>query len=122
MNKNIINFIATIIIALILSQFLPWWAIMVAAFGTSLFISLKKSAVFFVPFLAILVFWIIYSYILSSGNDFILAKKIAILFPLNGNATLLMLVTGIIGGIAAGIAGVFGKQYSILLTNKNNIK
>ena len=122
MNKNIINFIATIIIALILSQFLPWWAIMVAAFATSLFISLKKSAVFFVPFLAILVFWIIYSYILSSGNDFILAKKIAILFPLNGNTTLLMLVTGIIGGIAAGIAGVFGKQCSILLANKNNIK
>jgi len=119
MNKNIINFIATIIIALILSQFLPWWSIMVTAFATSLFISLKKAAVFFVPFIAIALFWIVYSYILGSGNDFILAKKIAVLLPLNGSASLLMFVTGIVGGIAAGVAGVFGKQCSLLLANRN---
>jgi hypothetical protein len=119
MSKNIINFIGTIIIAAILSQFFPWWTIMVASFATGLFINLKKAAVFFVPFLAILIFWIVYSYILSSSNDFILAKKLAVLFPLNGNVTLLMLFTGIIGGIAGGIAGVFGKQCSVLLATKN---
>jgi len=119
MSKNIINFIVTIIVAAIISQILPWWSIMVTTFATGLFISLKKSAVFFVPFLAIALFWIVYSYFLSSSNDFILAKKIALLFPLNGSAALLMLVTGIIGGIAGGIAAVFGKQCSILLANKN---
>lgn len=119
MSKNIINFTVTIIVAAILSQILPWWSIMVAAFATGLFISLKKSAVFFVPFLAIALFWMVYSYFLSSSNDFILAKKIAVLFPLNGSATLLVLVTGIIGGIAGGIAAVFGKQCSILLAKKN---
>ena len=118
MNKNIINFIATIIIALLLSQFLPWWAIMVAAFATGLFIALKRVAVFFVPFLAIALFWIVYSYILGSSNDFILAKKIAVLLPLDGSATLLLLVTGIVGGIAAGIAGVLGKQCSLLFAKK----
>lgn len=118
MSRNTFNFIATIIIAHILSQILPWWAIMVAAFATSLFITLKRFAVFFVPFFAIFVFWFVYSYLLSNSNDFILAKKIAILLPLNGNAYLLILVTGLIGGIAAGIAGVFGKQCSLLLAKK----
>ncbi|GGG35994.1 hypothetical protein [Bizionia arctica] len=118
MTKNIINFIATIIIALILSQFLPWWSIMVAAFATSLFISLKRASVFVVPFLAISLFWMVHAFWLSSANDFILAQKIAILLPLNGNAYLLILVTGIIGGLAAGISGIFGKQCVTLLSDR----
>ncbi|MCX7551402.1 hypothetical protein [Xanthomarina sp. F2636L] len=116
MTKNIINFIVTIILAIILSQFLPWWSVMVAAFATGLFFSLKRASVFVVPFLAITLFWVAYSFWLSSTNDFILAKKMAVLLPLNGNAYLLILVTGIIGGLAAGVAGIFGKQCVTLLS------
>jgi hypothetical protein len=120
MKKNSFNFLATIIIAIILSQFLPWWSVMVAAYMTALFISLKRSAVFFVPFLAIALLWIIYAFWLSSANDFILAKKIAVLLPLGGNAYLLILVTGIIGGLAAGVAGVFGKQCTTIFGVSRN--
>ncbi len=87
---------------------------MLAAFITGFFFSLKKAAVFFVPFLAILLFWVVYSCILSSGNDFTLAKKIAVLLPLGGNAYLLVLVTGVVGGLAVGIAGIFGKQCQMM--------
>ncbi len=116
MKNNIINFFATILLAFLLSFVLPWWSIMTAALATSLFIPLKKAAVFFVPFLAILVFWGTYSFILSSGNDYTLAKRIAALLPLGGNPFVLMLVTGIVGGLAAGITAIFGKQ--IALTTK----
>jgi len=119
MNKKIINFIVTIAVAFILSQFLSWWSVMLAAFLTAFLIPLKKSTVFIVPFLAIALLWIIQSWILSSTNDYILAKKIAILLPLGGNPFVLMLVTGIIGGLAAGIAAVFGKQCQVLFGNKN---
>ena len=115
MKKNSINFIATIIIALILSQFMPWWSVMVAAFVSSLFFSLKHLSVFLIPFLAIAFFWIIYSFWLSHVNDFILANKIATLLPLNGNPYLLILLTGIIGGLAAGVAAIFGKQCLALI-------
>ena len=98
-----------------LSFFLPWWSIMTAALTTALFIPLKRTAVFFVPFIAILLFWVVYSYILSSANDFTLAKRIAVLLPLGGNPYVLMLVTGIVGGLAAGIAAIFGKQLSLML-------
>ena len=118
MTKNILNFIATLILALILSLFLPWWSVMTAALATALFIPLKKAAVFFVPFFAILLFWAVYTFMLSSGNDFTLAKRIAELLPLGGNPYALMLVTGIIGGLAAGITAIFGKQLSLVL-NKN---
>jgi len=114
MSKNIINFIATIILALILSQFLPWWSVMVAAIITGYLLNLKRGAIFIIPFLAIALLWIVHSFWLGNANDFILAKKIAILLPLKGNPYLLILVTGLIGGIAGGVAGVFGKQCSKL--------
>jgi hypothetical protein len=115
MNANTTNFMVTLVLALILSLFLPWWSVMTSALATALFIPLKKTAVFFVPFLAILLFWAVYSFILSSGNDYTLAKRIAVLLPLGGNAYLLMFVTGVVGGLAAGIAAIFGKQLSLTL-------
>ena len=110
MKKQLTNFILTIILAIILSMFLPWYAVMAAAFLSGAIVSLKKAATFVVPFLAIALFWIINAWSLSAPNDFTLAKQIAVLLPLEGNVTLLLLVTGLIGGIAGGIAGVFGNQ------------
>ena len=112
--EHIINFIVTILLAFILSRFLPWWSIMVAGFVSALFFSLKKAAVFVVPFVAILVFWSVYAFMASSANDFTLAKKIAVLLPLGGNPYLLIIVTGVIGGFAAGISALLGKQLSVL--------
>ncbi len=114
MNRNIINFVVTIIIAYILSLFMDWYSVMIAAFLSALLISLKRTAVFFIPFLAILLFWTIYSFVLGNANDFTMANRIAVLLPLGGNSYLLILVTGIIGGITAGIAAVFGKQLRLI--------
>ncbi|TVZ58209.1 hypothetical protein NA63_0705 [Flavobacteriaceae bacterium MAR_2010_105] len=119
MKKNSINFIATIVLAIILSQFLPWWSVMVAAYVSALFVSLKRGAVYFVPFLAIALLWMAHALWLSNANDFILAKKIAVLLPLKGSPFLLLLMTGVIGGLAAGISGLLGKQCTMLFgTNK----
>ena len=114
MKTKILNFIATLVLAVIFSLFLPWWSVMLAAFITAVLLSLKGAAVFIIPFLAVFVFWTAYAFMLTSANNFTLAKKIAILFPLDGNVYLLTLVTGIVGGLAAGIAGIFGKQSRLL--------
>ena len=83
---------------------------MIAALISAYLIPLKRAAVFFVPFLAIFLFWAVYCYMLSSANDFTLAKKISKLLMIGGNPYLLILAIGVIGGIAAGISGVLGKQ------------
>jgi hypothetical protein len=114
MKTTTTNFIITLVLAIILSLFLPWWSVMIAALATALFIPIKRSAVFFVPFLAILLFWTMYSFILSSSNDYTLAKRIAILLPLGGNPFALMLVTGIVGGFAAGVTAIFGNQLRLV--------
>jgi len=114
MNKNIINFIATVVLAAVLGLFLPWWGVMVAAFASSLFIPLKGASVFGVPFAAVFLYWSVYSFVLSSANDFTLAAKISELLKLGGNPNVLVAMAGIIGGFAAGIAAVFGKQIAQL--------
>ena len=113
------NFLLTIILALVLSMFLPWWSVMLAAFLSGAIVRLKNVSAFFVPFSAIALFWIIYAWSLSSANDFILAKKIAVLLYLEGNAMLLILVTGIVGGLAAGTSALFGNQCRAVFSPKN---
>ena len=68
MSNKTANFLGTILLAVVLSLFMPWWAIMVAAFLTGLLVPLKRTSVFVVPFLAILVYWSVYSFIQSSAN------------------------------------------------------
>lgn len=118
--RNLTNFILTIFLGLVLSLFLPWWAIMVAAFLSGAIVRLRNVAAFFVPFSAIALLWIVNAWLLSGTNDFTLAKKIAVLLPLGGNVALLLLVTGIIGGLAAGIAGLFGNQCRAMLAKDNS--
>lgn len=115
MNTNILNFIITLLLALAFSIFLPWWSVMLAAFVSAVLFSLKGWKVFFIPFIAVFLFWTGYAFLLSNDNNFTLAKKIAILLPLDGNPFLLILVTGIVGGLAGGIAGIFGKQCQALV-------
>ncbi|WP_411894487.1 hypothetical protein [Winogradskyella sp. A2] len=116
MNKNIINFIATIIIAYVLSLFMGWYSVMIASIITAFLIPLKRFTVFLVPFLAIFILWVVLSYLMGSSNDFILGERIADLLSLNGNVYLLLIITGLVGGIASGVAAIFGKQLSVLNT------
>jgi hypothetical protein len=117
--KKLSNFILTIILGVILSLFLPWWAVMLAAFLSGAIVRLRNVAAFFVPFGAIALLWIVNAWMLSSANDYTLASKIAVLLPLEGNMVLLILVTGIIGGLAAGVAGLFGNQCRAIMAKED---
>ncbi|WP_305982445.1 hypothetical protein [Roseivirga thermotolerans] len=117
--KKLTNFILTLVLGITFSMFLPWWAVMLSGFISGAIVRLRKAAVFFVPFLAIALFWIVNAWLLSNPNDFILARKIATLFFLNGNVVLLLLITGLLGGIAAGVAAVFGNQCRLMMGKEN---
>lgn len=119
MIRSLINFIATILVAWFFSAVgMDWWSAMLAGFISAYTVPLKRFKVFLIPFLAIFIFWSIYAYILSSSNDFILAKQIGVLLYLGENPYLVILVTGLIGGLATGICAVFGKQLKLFRTKK----
>lgn len=117
MNTKIKNFIATLLLAVPLSFVLPWWSVMLAAFIASVLFPLEKGVTFFTPFCAILLFWGVHAFLLSSANDFVLAKKIATLLNLGGSPYLLIIATGTIGGLAAGISAMLGKELLAFMKN-----
>ena len=116
--KFVINIILTILFAIALHFLLPWWSVMLAAFLAGAIVRQKKAAVFFAPFLAIALLWWTNATLIVYQADDVLVTKVATLFPLGGNTFLLILITGLIGGIAAGVAGVSGQQFRKLLVKE----
>ncbi len=109
MKNFIISLVLIAIAAFALQMFLPWWSIAIAGFAAGLIVKQKSGMAFLAGFIAVFVLWVIYAYMLSSANNNILASKVAVLLPLKGHVKLLLLVTGLIGGLVAGFATLSGR-------------
>lgn len=106
-------FLSLILIALasfLLQLFLPWWVIAPVAFVVTYLVKQNGLSAFFAGFLAIFIMWVAYAYKLSSANEHLLAGKVAeVLKQLTGGSlSTLFLLTGLIGGLVAGFAGLSG--------------
>ncbi len=105
--KYALFIIATIGIGLLLQQFLPWWSIAFLAAILSSALNIKVSASFWLGFLAAALLWGGYAAFLSTANEGIMAARIGkLLGGLNG--TLLLFVTGLLGGIFGGLGALTG--------------
>jgi hypothetical protein len=112
------NLVAITILSALLSQFLPWWSLMLTSFAVSFISVVKGNASFWVPFFAGALLWLVHSFLLANANNFVLTNKMAVLFPLQGNTALLLLVSSCIGGLAAGFSGVLGKESRLILDKR----
>jgi hypothetical protein len=100
-------FLIILTLSFISSYFLPWWFVAIIAFLAAFFIS-KAGKPFLSGFAAVFVAWAVLALFKTIPNDNILAKKVAVLFPLGGNWILLLLITAIIGGLVGGMAALSG--------------
>jgi hypothetical protein len=105
-------FISILLIALLsfaACLFLPWWVIAIAGFVVAFFIPQKAGLAFLAGFIALFILWAGMSYYLSNTNNHLLAHKISVLFIKADNPTALFLVTGLIGGLVAGLGSLSGR-------------
>ncbi|HYK77555.1 MAG TPA: hypothetical protein VEV16_11305 [Daejeonella sp.] len=104
-------FILIALLALILQFFLPWWIIALVAFGLAFWKARSGGHAFGHGFLAILALWIIIGLIQSFPNEHLLANRVGQMLMLP-NASwswiLVLFITGIIGGLAAGFSAMAG--------------
>lgn len=105
--RNIIILFSTVVLAFLLHLFLPWWAIALAGLISGIVLNTKLTGAFFIPFLAGILLWGGMSAWLSINNDWILATRIGELFGQIGPLGILA-VTGLYGGIMAGVGGLTG--------------
>jgi hypothetical protein len=111
-------FIVIVILCFLLQMVLPWWVIIVISFATCGIIGKTGKIAFWQSFLAIFLLWIGYALFKSLPNDNILATRVAVMIGIK-IWWILVLVTGIISGLVAGICGFCGYQFRKALLNKN---
>ncbi len=98
----------TALLAFVSGLYLPWWGIALAALIAALIVAQHAGKAFLSGFLGVLLLWGGLAWWIDMKNNGILSKKIAEVLPLGGNSLLLILVTGVIGGLVAGFAAMSG--------------
>jgi hypothetical protein len=96
--------ILTALLAYIAGIYLPWWSVAIAAFIVAVLVHQKAGKALLAGFLGVFLLWAGLAFWIDFQNDSILSKRIANLLPLHGNTLLLIVVTGLIGGLVAGLA------------------
>jgi len=103
-------FLIIIILSLLSQFFLQWWIIVPVSFLTCLLMKSSGRMAFFQSFLAIFILWIISALFFSLSNDNILALRVAHMLQLQ-TWWLVPIISGIAGGLVAGISGYCGAVF-----------
>lgn len=104
-------FVATILTALlafISGLFLPWWGIAITSLLVAVLVHQKAGKAFLAGFVGVFILWAGLAWWIDMKNNGILSKKIAGILPLGGSSVVLILVTGLVGGLVAGFAAMSG--------------
>lgn len=118
--KFTLQLVLTLLFAWLLQSFFPWWSAVISSFIIGVLLS-KNSGVksFSAGFLAIFLLWNIYALMIDVTTQSILTEKIARIFTLN-NKYILILITGIIGGLPSGFGALTGNQLRKVFKKKQN--
>ena len=104
-------FILIFLICLALQFFFPWWIIAIISFGLAAWKAKNGKNAFFSAFLALFCLWILMSLFKSIPNENILANRVGQMLGLPGSAynwIVVAIITGFVGGLAAGFSALAG--------------
>ncbi len=106
--KFLVALLLTALLSFIAGLYLPWWGIVIAAFSVALIVYQKAGIAFLSGFLGLFLLWTGLSFWIDSKNESIFSAKIGAILGTGNNPFLLILITGIVGGLVAGFAAMTG--------------
>jgi hypothetical protein len=106
--RFIVALLLTALLSFIASLWLDFWVIAIVAFLVGIMVQQKAWKAFLAGFAAIFLLWASLAKWMDAENGGILSQKIASILPLGGSSILLILITGFIGGLVAGLAALSG--------------
>lgn len=107
--KFLVALLLTAILSFLAGIYIEWWWFFaVIAFVVAILVHQKAGKAFASGFLGLFLLWGGLAYWIDVKNESILSSKIADLLPLGGSSFLLVVITGFIGGIVAGLAALSG--------------
>ena len=87
---------------------LPWWSFAITSLVVSVSIHQKPGKAFLSGFIGLFLLWAVMALVKDAANEHLLSSKVAHILPLGGSYLVLILVTGIIGGLVSGLAALTG--------------
>ena len=100
------------VLSFLLTRFLPWYGVAIAAFITGLVFSNKPGNNFLAGFFGVGLFWLAYALFLDIQNQHILSSKIALLFSDNLGTDItsgvLVMVTTFLGALIGAMSCMAG--------------
>jgi len=94
----------------LLELFLPWWSVVIAAFMVNLWLPTKGLSAFLSGFLGVGLLWLIYAWLIDVETSSLMSERIAGLFGM-GNPAMMIIITGLAGGLVGGFAAMSGSQF-----------
>jgi hypothetical protein len=109
------KFLVTLILTMLLGYLVylyngmvPWWGAAVGAFLAGSAVPQKAWHSWMAGFTGMLLLWVVLIVFISQSNQGILAGKMAQILPFGGNTTLLVAVSGLVGGLVGGFSALAG--------------
>ena len=106
--KFFVAIIITALLAFISGLFLPWWCMAITSLLVAILVHQQAGKAFLCGLLGVFILWAGLAWWIDMKNNGVLSVKIAKVLPLGGSSIALILVTGLIGGLVAGMAAMSG--------------
>jgi len=113
-------FIRILLIALLcalVQTYLPWWSCAVIAFSVEAVFG-KGRLGFFSGFYGVAAAWMVLAAYIDHSSGSVLTYRILELFKLPAMAMVLIIVTGLVGGIAGGLSSMAGSWVNAYFRNE----
>lgn len=112
--KFILKLVLIAGISAVLQLFLPFWSVAIVAFVVCLVFGGSGFSSFLSGFLGVGILWTLAAIIIDTNTSSILSEKIANVLPLDGNVTLLILITVLLGALVGGFGALSGSMFRSL--------
>ncbi|GEM_PF-78412 len=99
------------IVAGVAQWYLPFWSLPASCFLIGFLTAPVNRSAFWAGFIGIFLLWTGLAFYQDWMNDSILSQRVVQLFPLPKSSALLILITGIIGGLLGGMASKTGDLF-----------
>ncbi len=116
--KFIISILLMAVLSFTACLYLDWWSIAITCFIVAAFIHQRPGIAFLTGFLSLFFLWACLSFWISNNNEHILAHKVSVLLLKTDNPYLLIIATGLIGGLVGAFASLTGSLLTSRPTKK----
>ena len=106
------------VLSTVAQVFLPWWSAAIIAFAVELLLGRHDRLAFFSGFYGICIPWLLLSAYIDIKSGSVLSIRILEMFHLPGYGLILVVLTGLLGGLVGGMASLSGSWVGALRTQK----